>query len=149
MILNKIYLIQFQDIITLVEYDDLMKFEDAEYQRTLLTTPTSGTTESGIDLKDTPSKGKPSDDIQVHSLKKNNIQKILFHIKFMFFFQILRDLIIKEKKQQHLIWLQKLLLECCYIKLVLKNSPRREDHQNLSYVMEPVAYHCICKLNTS
>lgn len=69
MILNKIYLIQFQDIITLVEYDDLMKFEDAEYQRTLLTTPTSGTTESGIDLKDTPSKGKPSDDIQVFSLR--------------------------------------------------------------------------------
>lgn len=48
-----------------MEYDDLMKFEDAEYQRTLLTTPTSGTAESGIDLKDTNSKTKSSDDIQV------------------------------------------------------------------------------------
>ncbi|XP_046805071.1 protein timeless isoform X1 [Lucilia cuprina] len=112
-----------QDIITLVEYDDLMKFEDAEYQRTLLTTPTSGTTESGIDINETPAKGsKPSDDIQ-----------------------ILRDLIIKEKKQQHIVWLQKLLLECCYIKMILKNNPLREDHQHLSFVMEPVAYHCILK----
>ena len=51
-----------------MEYDDLMKFEDAEYQRTLLTTPTSGTTESGIEIKDTPQKGKPSDDVQVISV---------------------------------------------------------------------------------
>lgn len=42
-----------------------MKYEDAQYQRTLLTTPTSGTTESGIDMKDTAIAGKPSDDIQV------------------------------------------------------------------------------------
>lgn len=42
-----------------------MKYEDAQYQRTLLTTPTSGTTESGIEMKDTAIAGKPSDDIQV------------------------------------------------------------------------------------
>uniref|UniRef100_T1PGW4 Timeless protein n=1 Tax=Musca domestica TaxID=7370 RepID=T1PGW4_MUSDO len=111
-----------QDIITLVEYDDLMKYEDAQYQRTLLTTPTSGTTESGIEMKDTAIAGKPSDDIQ-----------------------ILRDLIIKEKKKQHLEWLQKLLLECCYVKLILRKNPLREDHQNLSVIMEPVAYHSIFK----
>ncbi|XP_073826266.1 timeless isoform X2 [Musca autumnalis] len=111
-----------QDIITLVEYDDLMKYEDAQYQRTLLTTPTSGTTESGIEMKDTAAAGKPSDDIQ-----------------------ILRDLIIKEKKKQHLEWLQKLLLECCYVKLILRKNPLREDHQNLSIIMEPVAYHSIFK----
>uniref|UniRef100_A0A1I8Q7X9 Timeless n=1 Tax=Stomoxys calcitrans TaxID=35570 RepID=A0A1I8Q7X9_STOCA len=112
-----------QDIITLVEYDDLMKYEDAQYQRTLLTTPTSGTTESGIDIKDSaPIPRKPSDDIQ-----------------------ILRDLIIKEKKKQHLEWLQKILLECCYVKLILRRTPLREDHQNLPYIMEPVAYHSIFK----
>ncbi|XP_053960229.1 protein timeless isoform X1 [Anastrepha ludens] len=111
-----------QDIITLVEYDDLMKFEDAEYQRALLTTPTSTSTESGIDLKNSATSAKPSDDIQ-----------------------ILRDLIVKENKEKHLVWLQKILLECCYIKLILKNCILREDRQNLQYVMEPVAYHYIVK----
>ncbi|XP_068151908.1 protein timeless [Drosophila tropicalis] len=109
-----------QDIITLLEYDDLMKFEDAEYQRTLLTTPTSVTTESGIELKEC-AYGKPSDDVQ-----------------------ILLDLIIKEHKSQHLVWLQKLLLECCYIKLTLK-SGNRNSGDSLDHIMEPVAYHCICK----
>ncbi|XP_050321701.1 protein timeless isoform X1 [Bactrocera neohumeralis] len=111
-----------QDIITLVEYDDLMKFEDAEYQRALLTTPTSTSTESGIELKNSSTFAKPSDDIQ-----------------------ILRDLIVKENKEKHLVWLQKILLECCYIKLILKNCLQREDRQNLQYVMEPVAYHYILK----
>ncbi|XP_070140210.1 protein timeless [Drosophila kikkawai] len=107
-----------QDIITLLEYDDLMKFEDAEYQRTLLTTPTSATTESGIELKEC-AYGKPSDDVQ-----------------------ILLDLIIKEHKSQHLVWLQKILLECCFIKLTLKSGLKIPEGD---HIMEPVAYHCICK----
>ncbi|XP_034097493.1 protein timeless isoform X1 [Drosophila albomicans] len=107
-----------QDIITLLEYDDLMKFEDAEYQRTLLTTPTSATTESGIELKEC-AYGKPSDDVQ-----------------------ILLDLIIKEHKSQHLVWLQKLLLECCYVKLMLKCGSTLPE---VDPIMEPVAYHYIYK----
>ncbi|EDV99140.1 GH13197 [Drosophila grimshawi] len=107
-----------QDIITLLEYDDLMRFEDAEYQRTLLTTPSSASTESGIDIKDS-AYGKPSDDVQ-----------------------ILRDLIIKENKSHHLVWLQKLLLECCYIKLMMKCTT---TFPAVDPVMEPVAYHCILK----
>ncbi|XP_030384634.1 protein timeless isoform X2 [Scaptodrosophila lebanonensis] len=111
-----------QDIITLLEYDDLMKFEDAEYQRTLLTTPTSNTTESGIELKES-AYGKPSDDIQ-----------------------ILLDLIVKEHKAQHLVWLQQLLLECCYIKLSLKSNGNSSNELRYSEpIMEPVAYHYICK----
>ncbi|XP_034473060.1 protein timeless isoform X2 [Drosophila innubila] len=105
-----------QDIITLLEYDDLMKFEDAEYQRALLKTPSSVTTESGIELKECPY-GKPSDDVQ-----------------------ILLDLIIKEHKSHHLLWLQKLLVECCYIKLMLKCDCRLPE---VDPIMEPVAYHCI------
>lgn len=58
-----------QDIITLVEYDDLMKFEDAEYQRALLTTPTPTSTESGIELKNSSTFANPSDDIQVFVYK--------------------------------------------------------------------------------
>uniref|UniRef100_A0A1A9ZCT4 Timeless N-terminal domain-containing protein n=1 Tax=Glossina pallidipes TaxID=7398 RepID=A0A1A9ZCT4_GLOPL len=109
-----------QDIITIVEHDDLMKFEDAEYQRSLLTTPTSGTTESGIDMKHSTASGKSSDDIQM-----------------------LLDLLVREKKQNNLVWLQKLLLECCYVKLMLRGGLQCEDRRRLKYVMEPVAYHCI------
>lgn len=54
----------------MLEYDDLMKFEDAEYQRTLLTTPTSVTSESGIELKEC-AYGKPSDDVQVWKQASN------------------------------------------------------------------------------
>ncbi|BFF96130.1 protein timeless [Drosophila madeirensis] len=104
-----------QDIITLLEYDDLMRYEDAEYQRTLLTTPTSVTTESGIEMKD-GGFGRPADDIQ-----------------------ILLDLIIKDKKSQHLQWVQKVLLECCYIKLNIKSG------RKMPHIMEPVAYHNIIK----
>ncbi|KAL9926398.1 timeless isoform 2-T2 [Glossina fuscipes fuscipes] len=111
-----------QDIITIIEHDDLMKFEDAEYQRSLLTTPTSGTTESGIDMKGSTASGKSSDDIQ-----------------------ILLDLLVREKKQQDLVWLQKLLLECCFVKLMLRDGLQCEDRRRLKYVMEPVAYHCILK----
>ncbi|XP_026844947.1 protein timeless isoform X1 [Drosophila persimilis] len=102
-----------QDIITLLEYDDLMRYEDAEYQRTLLNTPTSVTTESGIEMKD-GGFGRPSGDIQ-----------------------ILLDLIIKDQKGQHLEWVQKVLLECCYIKLNLKSG------RQMPHIMEPVAYHYI------
>lgn len=107
-----------QDIITLLEYDDLMKFEDAEYQRTLLTTPTSATTESGIEIKEC-AYGKPSDDVQ-----------------------ILLDLIIKENKAQHLLWLQRILIECCFVKLTLRSGLKVPEGD---HIMEPVAYHCICK----
>ncbi|EDW64700.2 protein timeless isoform X1 [Drosophila virilis] len=107
-----------QDIITLLEYDDLMKFEDAEYQRTLLATPTSLTTDSGIELKES-AYGKPSDDVQV-----------------------LLDLIRKENKSQHLVWLQKLLLECCYVKMMIKCGSCQTD---VEPIMEPVVYHCMFK----
>nr|BAB91179.2 timeless protein [Chymomyza costata] len=99
-----------QDMINLLEYDDLMKFEEAEYQRSLLNTPTSGTNASGLES------GKPSNDTQM-----------------------LLDLIIKDNKQQHLIWLQQLLLECCYIKLKLRSG----NSCSTDAIMEPVAYHCI------
>lgn len=52
------------------------------------------------------------------------------------------DLIIKEHKSYHLVWLQKLLLECCYIKLMLKSGSSLAEADP---IMEPVAYHYIYK----
>lgn len=116
-----------QDIITLLEYDDLMKYEDATYQRNLLQNPSVA--DSGIDLKDSQ-ECKPSDDIQ-----------------------ILKELIIKENKRNILQWLQHVLLECIYAKLMIKE---REDpftpppsasilRPKRGFIIEPVAYHCISK----
>lgn len=63
---NVLSKILFQDIINLVEYDDLMKFEDAEYQRNITKTPSPSTStkESGIEIRDSYV-CKASDDIQV------------------------------------------------------------------------------------
>lgn len=58
---------------------------------------------------------------------------------------MLLDLLVREKKQKDLVWLQKLLLECCYVKLMLRGGSQCEDRRRLKYVMEPVAYHCIRK----
>ncbi|XP_055915842.1 protein timeless isoform X3 [Eupeodes corollae] len=110
-----------QDIIALLEYDDLMKFEDAEYQKSLQLTSNSTSGESGIDTRE-PSSDKPVDD-----------------------FQVLRDLIIKENKSNLLTWLQNVLLECCYVKLTLKKFKSRKDYDDLPHIMEPIAYHCIFK----
>lgn len=44
-----------QDIVSLVEFDDLMKFEDSQYEREAITSMTEGLpskTESGIELSD-------------------------------------------------------------------------------------------------
>uniref|UniRef100_T1GLZ6 Timeless N-terminal domain-containing protein n=1 Tax=Megaselia scalaris TaxID=36166 RepID=T1GLZ6_MEGSC len=100
---------------------------DATYQRNLLQNPSVA--DSGIDLKDSQ-ECKPSDDIQ-----------------------ILKELIIKENKRNILQWLQHVLLECIYAKLMIKE---REDpftpppsasilRPKRGFIIEPVAYHCISK----
>lgn len=117
-----------QDIITLIEYDDLMIFEDATYQRNLLKNA-SVASDSGIDMKDS-FECKPSDDIQ-----------------------ILKDLIIKENKRNILQWLQHVLLECIYAKLMVKEKeypftpPPSASiiRPKMGYIVEPIAYHCISK----
>lgn len=110
-----------QDIITLVEYDDLMKYEDATYQRNLLNNA-STTSDSGIDTKDS-FECKPSDDIQ-----------------------ILKELIIKENKINILKWLQHVLLECIYAKLMITPTPSASFiRPTIGHIIEPVAYHCISK----
>lgn len=47
------------------EYDDLMKFEDIEYEKTAKASDSSSTDESGISISDSASDERPSDDIEV------------------------------------------------------------------------------------
>lgn len=63
-------------------------------------------------------------------------------------FQILRDRLLEENKGDSLAWLQKVLLECCFIKLTLSNpksdwpSPDDVFKSNVK-TMEPIPRHCI------
>lgn len=49
----------------MIEYDDLMKFEDIEYEKKAKTSDTSSSGESGISVNDSVSDERPSDDIEV------------------------------------------------------------------------------------
>ncbi|XP_055711913.1 protein timeless isoform X2 [Phlebotomus papatasi] len=116
-----------QDIITLLEFDDFMKLEDAHYERDIKTPGAStSTAESGIELKDnlTPT-NKPTDDIQV-----------------------LRDRLYKENKGKFVLWLQKVLVECCFIKLCISQGKLTSKDiavESDVKTMEPVPHHCILK----
>ncbi|XP_055680869.1 protein timeless isoform X3 [Lutzomyia longipalpis] len=116
-----------QDIITLLEFDDFMKSEDAHYERDIKTPGAStSTAESGIEIKDglTPL-AKPTDDVQV-----------------------LRDRLYKENKGKFVLWLQKVLVECCFIKLCISQGKLTSKDicvESEVKTMEPVPHHCILK----
>lgn len=104
----------------MIEYDDLMAFEDKQFVRTVKAPAISSSTiESGIEIKDCKYNSQPLDDVQM-----------------------LIDRLISENKKHVLVWLQKNLLECCYAKLN-ENLPKSEINK-INFV-EPVAYHCISK----
>lgn len=58
---------------------------------------------------------------------------------------MLRDRLLKENKGQLVLWLQKVLLECCFIKINLKETGTDLNEDNRP-IMEPVSHHCIRKL---
>lgn len=117
-----------QDIISLVEFDDLMKFEDSQYEIEAKSAESPIKTESGIELNENYeyTVSNQPDDIKV-----------------------LRDRLLKENKGNLLSWLQQVLIECCFVKLNLI-SPQHEsifsdrNHSKLA-IMEPIPHHCICK----
>uniref|UniRef100_A0A182MZ03 Timeless n=1 Tax=Anopheles dirus TaxID=7168 RepID=A0A182MZ03_9DIPT len=117
-----------QNIITLVQYDDLMKVENPDYERNVQTPALS------IASADSP---KPDDgDSKSSSKAVDDIQ-------------VLRDRLQKENRGKLIAWLQKSLLDCCFVKMNLVSG---NVHVTASIsrstgvvVMEPVSYHCILK----
>ena len=59
-----------------------------------------------------------------------------------FSIQLIRDRLLNESKGSLLKWLQKVLIECCFIKLNIDKL--KEDRTPLPS-MEPIAFHCIGK----
>uniref|UniRef100_U5EZ31 Putative dna topoisomerase i-interacting protein n=1 Tax=Corethrella appendiculata TaxID=1370023 RepID=U5EZ31_9DIPT len=114
-----------QDIISLVKYDDLMKMENPEFDNNVETPAASVcTSESGIECKQ--SNGTQS-------------SKILDDI------QVLRDRLMKENKSKLLLWLQKALLDCCFVKLNILKGIRNSINLSPNHIMEPVPHHSIIK----
>ncbi|XP_070496942.1 protein timeless isoform X3 [Chironomus tepperi] len=121
-----------QDLISLTEYDDLMKFEDSQYEREAKT--------SGI--TDSPSKEEESG-IEISDSSETSTSNQPDDIK------VLRDRLLKENKGKLVTWLQRVLLECCFIKLNMyctKNKTNDVVNQhNNNPLWEPVPHHCILK----
>ncbi|XP_065078249.1 protein timeless isoform X2 [Ochlerotatus camptorhynchus] len=116
-----------QDIITLTQYDDLMKVENPDYERNLQTPALS--VASG-------NSGKRDSENRTSSMAVDDIQ-------------VLRDRLLKENKGNMIVWLQKSLLDCCYVKLNLLGGTLEDsidvNEQDNVVKMEPVSYHCILK----
>lgn len=114
-----------QDIISMAQYDELMKLENPDYERNVQTPAFSvASGNSGKRDDDGTSSSKAVDDIQV-----------------------LRDRLLKENKGMLIVWLQKSLLDCCFVKLNLlsANDSSSSNTTSSTTVMEPVSYHCILK----
>ncbi|XP_040161836.1 protein timeless isoform X3 [Anopheles arabiensis] len=117
-----------QNIVTLVQYDDLMKVENPDYERNVQTPALSVASADSPKPEDGDSKSssKAVDDIQV-----------------------LRDRLQKENRGKLIAWLQKSLLDCCFVKLNLLSGniyvTAGIGGSTGVVVMEPVSYHCILK----
>ncbi|KAG4068427.1 hypothetical protein HA402_007947 [Bradysia odoriphaga] len=113
-----------QDIITLLEYDDLMKFEDIEYEKRAKTSDSSSSGESGISVNDSASDERAADDIEV-----------------------LRESLIRENKGKSILWLQKSLVDCCFVKLAQNSRPiyKQPNLLTSTKIMKPVPYHYVLK----
>lgn len=114
-----------QDIITLLEYDELMTAEDIEYGAQSPHNSSSCTDESGIFIRETS--------------VERNVSEI----------EMLLNRIHKDKKDKALQWLQKSLIECCYVKVALQNRSVGEmiyGSKLGTAVLEPVPFHYTSKI---
>lgn len=56
--------------------------------------------------------------------------------------KILRDYLCKQNNNKYLLWLQKLLIEVCFVKLVVVKPNEFTDND---HIMEPTVYNFVCK----
>lgn len=63
-----------------------------------------------------------------------------------YFFQILKERLLRENQGKHIAWLQRILIEYCFAKLcAIKNEIVAKNRDDVT-VIEPIPHHCICKL---
>lgn len=103
-----------QNIITEHEYNDLMK-------------------NNSIDRRDCCEEEKYEYQLEEDS---NTTQHLDSDVR------VLKEYLYRENKGRYLIWLQNVVLEACYVKLVLNNP---SDFQRDDQIMEPIVYYYSCK----
>lgn len=59
------------------------------------------------------------------------------------FKQILKERLLRENKGEHILWLQKILIEYCFAKLCTLKNSMSVKNQNDVIIIEPVPHHCI------
>lgn len=114
-----------QDVISTVEFDDLMKFEDSQYE-----------SEARTDSKSVKSGTDVASSSEVTAVSQPDDIKVL------------RDRLLSENKGKFITWLQQVLLECCFIKLNVTQDQSITNGKNKSsnQIMEPIPHHCIRKI---
>lgn len=105
-----------QDIITESEFDALLKDNDVQVER-----PDSS----------------PEKEMVKQHVKENKQEK-----HFESEISVLKEHLFKENKDSFLHWLQNVLMEACFIKLLLSNP---EEYENQRSIMEPTVYYFACK----
>lgn len=81
--------------------------------------------------------------------KWQHLSRNVWIIKRAWLLQVLRDRLYKENKGKFVLWLQKVLVECCFIKLCISQGKLTSKDiavESDVKTMEPVPHHCICKL---
>lgn len=107
-----------QDIINSTEVNKLMMLEDSDHEQNARSPAPTTTQPESCESKD---ESKSMDDIK-----------------------ILKDRLLKQDKGKLVQWLQRVLMECCFIKLTL-DPQVISIIQNEENIMEPVPHHCIMK----
>ncbi|XP_031617195.1 protein timeless isoform X2 [Contarinia nasturtii] len=116
-----------QDIINRMEFNALMKYENDEFERNFQVKPNvrssnEPNTSIGNSVRSHQQAEKSRDDIQ-----------------------ILKERLQRENKGNHIIWLQRILIEYCFAKLCfLKNQFVVKNCDEVT-IIEPVPHHCILK----
>lgn len=131
-----------QDIITLPEYDDLMADEDVSTTESNTKTPYSSVTDDsrlyllgalsentcvsvdGLATKDTacPDSDACSTSTVIGECDDNGVEKSLVFDDI----QMLKKRILSDGKGKSLQWLQKALIDCCHVKLVLTRQQQQQ-----------------------
>lgn len=110
-----------QNIISEHEYNNLMKNNNIDRRDSL--------------VEEEQFEGPCEEDLKTHEDLDSDIK-------------VLKEYLYKENKGRFLIWLQNLMLEACYVKLVLNNS---DEFANNARIMEPTVYYYtrkfFCQLN--
>nr|UQF78881.1 timeless [Gampsocleis gratiosa] len=118
-----------QDVISHKQFDEFMKSEALSSSERLA--------EKTAPEKLPPKEGPVSVVNEETSEMENGLETSITESNSFERISVLRDYLLKEKKGKSIIWLQKSLIEACYVKLNSSNLLTPDS----TFIMEPVPHH--------